>query len=232
MAEVELAARFLGGVAVVAVTGTNGKSTTTALAGALFQQDRRAFIGGNLGTPLSDLVLSGREVDVAVVELSSFQLEGIERLRPRVAALLNVTPDHLDRYPSMADYAAAKTRIFMNQQQGDVAIANARDERTVAMASSSRGETLDLRPRGTRGPLGARRRPRAPRRARSRPSRRPTWCAPARCAAATTARTPWRHSPARGCSGSRARPCSGGSTSSPGCPTGSSSSPSAAGSSG
>jgi len=146
MAEVELAARFLGDVAVVAITGTNGKSTTTALAGALFQEDRRTFVGGNLGTPLCDLVLSGRAVDVAVVELSSFQLEGIERLRPRVAALLNLTPDHLDRYRSMDEYAAAKSRVFMNQQQGDVALANARDPRTVAMARSSRGEAWTFGP--------------------------------------------------------------------------------------
>jgi len=138
--EVELASRFLPGVRLVGITGTNGKSTTTALAGALLRQDRRTFVGGNLGTPLSELALSGRDVDAAAVELSSFQLESIERLHPRVAALLNVTPDHLDRYRGMGDYAAAKARIFMNQQAGDFAIANARDERALALAGSSRGE--------------------------------------------------------------------------------------------
>jgi len=146
VAEVELAARCLEGVPLVAITGTNGKSTTTALAGALFAEDRRAFVGGNLGTPLSDLALAGAAVDVAVVELSSFQLEGIERLRPRVAAVLNLTPDHLDRYAGMDAYAAAKTRIFMSQQPGDVALANARDPRTVSMAQSSRGEVWTFGP--------------------------------------------------------------------------------------
>jgi UDP-N-acetylmuramoylalanine--D-glutamate ligase len=137
--EVELAARFLPGVPVVAITGTNGKSTTTALAGALFARDRRTFTGGNLGTPLCELVLSGRAVDAVVLELSSFQIEGLERLRPRVAAILNVTPDHLDRYAGVEGYAAAKARLFGLQEPGDAAVANARDARALAMASASRG---------------------------------------------------------------------------------------------
>ncbi|HET9552499.1 MAG TPA: UDP-N-acetylmuramoyl-L-alanine--D-glutamate ligase, partial [Anaeromyxobacteraceae bacterium] len=136
--EVELAARFLGDVPLVAITGTNGKSTTTALAGALFAEDRRTFTGGNLGTPLSELVLSGEPADVVVAELSSFQLEGIERLRARVAAILNVTPDHLDRYDGVDAYAAAKARLFETQQPGDFAVSNLRDERAMAMAGASR----------------------------------------------------------------------------------------------
>jgi UDP-N-acetylmuramoylalanine--D-glutamate ligase len=79
-------------------------------------------------------------VDVVVAELSSFQLEGIERLRPRVAALLNLTPDHLDRYRDLREYAEAKARIFMNQQAGDFAVANARDPQALGLAGSSRGE--------------------------------------------------------------------------------------------
>jgi UDP-N-acetylmuramoylalanine--D-glutamate ligase len=146
LAEVELAYRFLPGVPLVAITGTNGKSTTTALAGALFAEERRTFVGGNLGTPLSELALSGGAVDVAVVELSSFQLEGIDRLRPRVAAVLNVTPDHLDRYAGVDAYAAAKARIVMNQQPGDVAIGNERDPRTLAVAESSRGDVWTFGP--------------------------------------------------------------------------------------
>jgi UDP-N-acetylmuramoylalanine--D-glutamate ligase len=137
--EVELAARFLAAVPVVAITGTNGKSTTTALTGALFARDRRTFTGGNLGTPLCDLVLTGERVDAIVLELSSFQIEGVERLRPRVAAILNVTPDHLDRYPGVEEYAAAKARLFGLQEPGDAAVANARDPRALAMASASRG---------------------------------------------------------------------------------------------
>ncbi|HEX9290486.1 MAG TPA: UDP-N-acetylmuramoyl-L-alanine--D-glutamate ligase [Anaeromyxobacteraceae bacterium] len=142
LAEVELAARLLPPAPLVGITGTNGKSTTTALAGALLGRDRRVFTGGNLGTPLSELVLSGRVVDAVVVELSSFQLEGIERLRPKVAALLNVTPDHLDRYRDVGEYALAKARLFMNQEAGDFAVANARDPRTVALAGASRAELL------------------------------------------------------------------------------------------
>jgi UDP-N-acetylmuramoylalanine--D-glutamate ligase len=138
LAEVELAWRFASGVPLVAITGTNGKSTTTALAGALFQEDRSAFVGGNLGTPLSEYPLSGLPADVVVAELSSFQLEGIERLRPAVAAVLNVTPDHLDRYRDVEEYALAKARLFANQQGADFAVANARDPRTVAMAGASR----------------------------------------------------------------------------------------------
>jgi UDP-N-acetylmuramoylalanine--D-glutamate ligase len=140
--EVELAWRFLGEVPVVAITGTNGKSTTTALAGALFAEDRPTFVGGNLGTPLSEQVLSGRPVDAVIAELSSFQIEGIDRFRARVAAILNVTPDHLDRYDGVEDYAAAKARLFAAQQPRDFAVANARDPRTVAMAGTSRGELL------------------------------------------------------------------------------------------
>ncbi len=138
-AEVELAARFLGPVPLVAVTGTNGKSTTTALAGAIFALDRRVLVGGNLGTPLCEHVLSGERADVVVAELSSFQLEAIDRLRARVAAVLNVTPDHLDRHGSLDGYAAAKARLFETQQPGDFAVANLRDERAMAMAGASRG---------------------------------------------------------------------------------------------
>ncbi|HSB20620.1 MAG TPA: UDP-N-acetylmuramoyl-L-alanine--D-glutamate ligase [Anaeromyxobacteraceae bacterium] len=138
--EVELGWRLMRPVPAVGITGTNGKSTTTALAGALLQQDRRAFAGGNLGTPLCELLLAGREVDAVVLELSSFQLEGIERFRPAVAACLNLTPDHLDRYRGLDDYAAAKARLFMNQQAADFSVANARDPRTLAMAGASRAQ--------------------------------------------------------------------------------------------
>jgi UDP-N-acetylmuramoylalanine--D-glutamate ligase len=159
LAEVELAWRLLPPVPAVGITGTNGKSTTTALAGALFQQDRRAFVGGNLGTPLSDLLLHRREVDVLVLELSSFQLEGVELFRPAVAACLNLTPDHLDRYRNLDDYAAAKARLFRNQEAPDFALANARDPRALAMAGASRGARWTFgfgppEPRSARDPSG------------------------------------------------------------------------------
>jgi UDP-N-acetylmuramoylalanine--D-glutamate ligase len=133
--EAELGARFLGETPVVAITGTNGKSTTTALAGALLTRDRATFT-------LCAHVLSGERADAVVLELSSFQIEGLHALRPRVAAILNVTPDHLDRYRGVDDYAAAKARLFALQAPGDAAVANARDDRALAMASASRARVL------------------------------------------------------------------------------------------
>jgi UDP-N-acetylmuramoylalanine--D-glutamate ligase len=155
--EVELASRFLGGVPVVAITGTNGKSTTTALAGALFARDRPTFTGGNLGTPLCEHVLSGARADAVVAELSSFQIDGLHTVRARVAAILNVTPDHLDRYPDVETYAASKARLFALQGRGDFAVANARDPVAVEMARSSRGELVTFgfgapEPRAVRDP--------------------------------------------------------------------------------
>jgi UDP-N-acetylmuramoylalanine--D-glutamate ligase len=154
--EVELGARCLPpGLAVIAITGTNGKSTTTALTGALCARDRETFTGGNLGTPLCDLVLSRAKVEAVVLELSSFQIDGITQLRPRVAAILNVTPDHLDRYGDVASYAASKARLFGFQQPGDSAVANARDPVALAMARSSRG-ALHTFGFGPPAPLAAR----------------------------------------------------------------------------
>ena len=138
LAEVELAVRLLPPLPLIGITGTNGKSTTTALTGALLGRDRRVFTGGNLGTPLCELVLSGREVDALVLELSSFQLEGIDRLRPKVAALLNVTPDHLDRHHTFENYAAAKSRIFENQTAADYVVLNADDATCFAMAPKAK----------------------------------------------------------------------------------------------
>jgi UDP-N-acetylmuramoylalanine--D-glutamate ligase len=146
--EVELAARFLPtGALVLGVTGTNGKSTTTALLGALCEAGGLAtFVGGNLGTPLSRAVLEPPR-RAYVLELSSFQLEGIETVRIHGAAVLNLTPDHLDRYDGMEAYAAAKARIFRNQEPGDVAVVNADDAWTVGMLTGARGRpqgfTLD-----------------------------------------------------------------------------------------
>ncbi|MGO8969637.1 MAG: UDP-N-acetylmuramoyl-L-alanine--D-glutamate ligase [Myxococcaceae bacterium] len=158
--EVELAGRFLAqGVPVVAITGTNGKSTTTALCGALCAEGGlRPFVGGNLGTPLSDAV-EGPVPGAYVVELSSFQLEGVHSLEVRAAALLNLTPDHLDRYPSMQAYAEAKARIFQNQGPQDLAVLNLDDAWTPRFAAElrapARGFTLDGRTTLPGGFLGA-----------------------------------------------------------------------------
>jgi len=129
--EVELAARFLSPEAdFIGITGTNGKSTTTALAGAIAAATGRpSFTGGNLGEPLTTCVgtPAAGPGGIVVCELSSYQLETADELHPRAAALLNVTPDHLDRYPDMAAYAAAKGRAFLRQTARDWAIYNADD---------------------------------------------------------------------------------------------------------
>jgi UDP-N-acetylmuramoylalanine--D-glutamate ligase len=121
---------------LVAVTGTNGKSTTTTVMGEIFKAwGRRTFVGGNLGTPLIEA--AGGAWDWLVAELSSFQLEAIRSFRPRYALMLNISEDHLDRYPDMAAYVAAKARIFENMSSADVAVLNAEDPRVIEAAGGS-----------------------------------------------------------------------------------------------
>jgi UDP-N-acetylmuramoylalanine--D-glutamate ligase len=125
--EVELASWFVS-CPIIGITGTNGKSTTTALAGHICEVAGLAtFAGGNLGRPLSEAALDGRRYDWAVVELSSFQLEAAPSLKPHVAVVTNLTPDHLDRYTSLDAYGAAKRNIFVNQCKDDFAVVNAED---------------------------------------------------------------------------------------------------------
>ncbi|MBP7867463.1 MAG: UDP-N-acetylmuramoyl-L-alanine--D-glutamate ligase [Acidobacteria bacterium] len=127
--EVEFAFRRLKGV-LVGITGSNGKSTTTALtAHVLANAGRRAVAAGNIGTPLSEFIPEDAPEAVYVTELSSFQLESVDTFRPRIGAILNITPDHLDRYPSMAEYEEAKWNLFRNMAEGDAAVLNARDGR-------------------------------------------------------------------------------------------------------
>lgn len=142
--EIELAGWFLR-APIIAVTGTNGKSTTVRLIGSILQQSgKRAFVGGNLGIPLCEAVPKRThpsptpDYEYIVAEVSSFQLETIHRFRPWIAALLNVTPDHLDRHPTQEDYQAAKQRIFENQTNQDWALINADDPVVRAMALSAR----------------------------------------------------------------------------------------------
>ncbi len=138
--EIEIAWHELTGT-LVAITGTNGKSTVTSLIGAILKAwGKSAFIGGNLGTPLIDSV--GSDCDWQVVELSSFQLEAIDAFRADYALLLNISEDHLDRYPDMAAYIAAKARIFENQQPEDVAVLNFDDARVMAAAESVRSRRV------------------------------------------------------------------------------------------
>ncbi|HEX9579224.1 MAG TPA: UDP-N-acetylmuramoyl-L-alanine--D-glutamate ligase [Myxococcales bacterium] len=145
--EVELAARFID-EPILGVTGTNGKSTTTALCGHLLKSaGLRVFVGGNLGNALSNRVLEGDELDATVCELSSYQLETVEHLRCAAAVVLNVTPDHLDRYPSLEAYAAAKARIFERQQSGDMAVLNLADARVAAMRTEEHVARMGFDPR-------------------------------------------------------------------------------------
>jgi UDP-N-acetylmuramoylalanine--D-glutamate ligase len=135
ISEVELASRFLRG-RLIGITGSNGKTTTTTLiANMLEDAGFVTQIGGNIGTPLISLVETSRDDGFTVIELSSFQLEAIQRLRLSVAVLLNITPDHLDRYESMDDYAAAKAKVFCNQTEEDFAVLNADDVRVAEMGS-------------------------------------------------------------------------------------------------
>jgi len=141
--ELELASWFLT-APVLAVTGTNGKSTTVTLVGLILQQSgKRAFVGGNLGVPLCEAALAAQPPhDYIVTEVSSFQLETVERFHPWVAAVLNITPDHLDRYLSEEDYAATKARIFENQTGGDFAVLNLDDERVARLGGGVRARPL------------------------------------------------------------------------------------------
>lgn len=142
--EVELAYRFMKG-RIVGITGSNGKTTTTSLVGELLRNSGIATqVGGNIGTPLLSLADSSTDETWTVVELSSFQLETIKDFRPDVAICLNVTPNHLDRYESFLDYAAAKHRIFMNQTADNVAILNADDEITAEWANGLNASVVEF----------------------------------------------------------------------------------------
>jgi UDP-N-acetylmuramoylalanine--D-glutamate ligase len=141
IAEVELAAPWLRGV-LIGITGSNGKSTVTALTGKILETAGVPIrVCGNIGVPLTSVMERDLDLPEAearrvhyVTELSSFQLEGIERFSPRVAVLLNLSPDHQDRYERMEDYYAAKTRIFMNQRGDDIAIVNWDDPAVIPIA--------------------------------------------------------------------------------------------------
>lgn len=127
ISEIELASRFIN-VPLIAITGTNGKTTTTTLTGEIFKANGfRTFVGGNIGNPLIELPESGEKVERVVVEISSFQLEWINSFRPWISALLNLSEDHLDRYSSFQEYIDAKMRIFENQREEDFAVVNRDD---------------------------------------------------------------------------------------------------------
>lgn len=140
--ELELASRWLQGP-IVAITGTKGKSTTTTLVGRMLEASgRRVMVGGNIGYPVSAQVDDSTSDTVHVIEASSFQLETTDTFRPWIAALLNFSPDHLDRYPDEAPYAAAKRRIFANQRADDWAVVNADSAEATGMATNVRARVV------------------------------------------------------------------------------------------
>ena len=135
--EVELAAQYLKGQ-IVAITGSNGKTTTTTLAGDIIAASgQKTLVGGNIGTPAISFVEKASDDTWIVLEVSSFQLETIETFHPKIAVVLNVTPDHLDRHHTFENYAAAKARIFENQTGSDFAVLNADDVTCAAMADKT-----------------------------------------------------------------------------------------------
>jgi UDP-N-acetylmuramoylalanine--D-glutamate ligase len=140
--EIELASEFLAGK-IVAITGSNGKTTTTTLIGDILAAGAlRTLVGGNIGTPAISLVQQATAETVIVLEVSSFQLETIRSFRPKVAAVLNVTPDHLDRHRTFAAYVNAKARIFENQQTDDFAVLNADDATCVELGERTRAQVF------------------------------------------------------------------------------------------
>ena len=140
--EVELAFRFLQGK-VLAITGSNGKTTTTTLVGEILAKSgKKTLVGGNIGTPVISLAGQSAMDSNVVLEISSFQLESIEQFRPWIAAILNITPDHLDRHHTFQAYVDAKARIFENQQASDFAVLNADDPTCVALKDKSKGSLL------------------------------------------------------------------------------------------
>jgi UDP-N-acetylmuramoylalanine--D-glutamate ligase len=140
--EIELASRFLPGP-IIAITGSNGKTTTTTLTGEILTAGGlQTLVGGNIGTPAISLAERAKRETVIVLEVSSFQLETIQTFRPRIALVLNVTPDHLDRHRTLETYVNAKARIFENQGRDDFALLNADDAICAGMASRTQAQVF------------------------------------------------------------------------------------------
>ncbi len=140
--EIELAAQNLPGP-IVAITGSNGKTTTTTLAGEILAAGGLPVaVGGNIGTPAISLVAAAQPETVIVLEVSSFQLETIQTFRPKVAVILNITPDHLDRHRTFQTYVNAKARIFENQQSDDFAVLNEEDPTCRTLRDRTRAEVF------------------------------------------------------------------------------------------
>jgi UDP-N-acetylmuramoylalanine--D-glutamate ligase len=140
--ELELASRFLQGK-ILAITGSNGKTTTTALCGEIFRASGLpAQVGGNIGLPVISLVPQSTPEGWSVLEVSSFQLETIVEFHPNIAVILNITPDHLDRHGNMQNYVAAKERVFANQTAEDFLVLNAESPESQLMAGKTRSSVF------------------------------------------------------------------------------------------
>lgn len=138
--EIELASQFLSGP-IVAITGANGKTTTTSLAGEIIAAGKfSTMVGGNIGTPAISFVDQAGPKTWIVLEVSSFQLETILEFRPKIAVILNITPDHLDRHKTFANYVNAKARVFENQSVDDFTVLNADDPTTAALSNRTRAQ--------------------------------------------------------------------------------------------
>jgi len=140
--ELELGYRMCS-APIVAITGTNGKTTTTSLVGQIFNDAKRSnHVVGNIGIPFTGQASVIAPNDIVVAEVSSFQLEAIHAFHPKVAAILNITEDHLNRHKSMENYIAMKSRIFMNQDENDFLVLNRDDDLTAALAGKARSQVL------------------------------------------------------------------------------------------
>jgi UDP-N-acetylmuramoylalanine--D-glutamate ligase len=140
--EIELAFQFLAGP-IIAITGSNGKTTTTTLTGEILAAGGLAtLVGGNIGTPAISLAQQAQSETAIVLEVSSFQLETIQTFRPKIALVLNVTPDHLDRHGTLDAYVNAKARIFENQRSSDFAVLNADDAICAGLASRTQAQVF------------------------------------------------------------------------------------------
>ena len=144
--EIELSARFIR-KPILAVGGTNGKTTTTELLGRMLAAaGQRVFVGGNIGNPLIQIAGRDDDLDAIVAEISSFQLDSCDRFNPHVAIMLNISPDHLDRYGSMTEYAASKGRMFRNQTATDYAVCHGSDPLVQRQVLNARSRCLNFYP--------------------------------------------------------------------------------------
>lgn len=154
--ELEVALAYCKAKEIVAVTGTNGKTTTTALTGEIFRaglpRGRKVYVAGNIGLPISEIAPAAGPRDALILEVSSYQLADSRRFKPRLAALLNITADHIDHHGSMARYIEAKARLFADQDQEDLCVFNASDPLVFKLSRGCRAQRLYF---GLKGPVQA-----------------------------------------------------------------------------